>query len=251
MVTNKQMLTTEALVIRDMNIGEADKLLTLLSKEYGVIRAFASGVKNMKNKKFSGCSPLSYSSFTLVKAGDTYKIREAACLNSFFSAGRDVVAFALSQYFCELAAFLAPSEIPAGEFLRLMLNSLHFLVNKKMSVTLLKAVTELRMTSLAGYTPDLVACAGCACYQDEHMVFDVQTGELFCRDCARGSSYEKAVSPTVLTTLRHIVYAPFEKLYRFSIPERDACALAGITGAYTQLHAEHRFTTLDFFESVL
>ena len=43
--------TTDALVIKEMNVGESDRLVTLFTRDYGIIRAFASGTKNLKSKK--------------------------------------------------------------------------------------------------------------------------------------------------------------------------------------------------------
>ena len=43
--------TTDALIISEMNVGESDRLVTLLTREYGVIKAFAAGAKNIKSKK--------------------------------------------------------------------------------------------------------------------------------------------------------------------------------------------------------
>ena len=45
-------ITTDALVLKVMDVGENDRLLTLLSKDYGIIRAFASGAKKIQNKYF-------------------------------------------------------------------------------------------------------------------------------------------------------------------------------------------------------
>ena len=79
-------MNVDALVIREMSVGESDKLLTLLTREFGVIKAFSSGAKNIGSKKFSASTLLSYANFSLVKVNDTYKIYEATSICSFFSA---------------------------------------------------------------------------------------------------------------------------------------------------------------------
>ena len=131
--------TTDALVIKEMNVGESDRLVTLFTRDYGIIRAFASGTKNLKSKKASGTSLLTFSSVSVAKRGDTYKIYEASSICSFFSAGQDIAVLSLAQYFCELAIHFVPSEVEGHEYLRLMLNSLDQLVNKKRNLYLIKA----------------------------------------------------------------------------------------------------------------
>ena len=103
----------------------------------------------------------------------------------FFDLRRDIERLALAQYFCELARSLAPQEAPAGDFLRLLLNSFHFLSKGTRPPLLLKAVVEMRMLSFAGYMPDLVGCCGCGCYEADPMLFYPREGAICCPECAR------------------------------------------------------------------
>ena len=122
---NTGTITTEALVIKEMKLGESDRLVTLFTRDYGIIRAFAAGAANVKSRRCTATSLLTYSSFTIVKKKDIYKIREAAPIRVFFRLGCDIEQLALAQYFCELSYVFVSSGVPDGEFLRLILNSLH------------------------------------------------------------------------------------------------------------------------------
>ena len=62
--------TTEALVIREMKVGESDRLVTLFTREHGLIRAFAAGAKSIRSKKGAATSLLTYGSFTVLKKKD-------------------------------------------------------------------------------------------------------------------------------------------------------------------------------------
>ena len=66
--------TTDALVIKEMSVGESDRLVTLFTRDYGLIRAFAAGAKSVRSKKGAATSLLTYGSFTLLRKKDTYKI---------------------------------------------------------------------------------------------------------------------------------------------------------------------------------
>lgn len=59
--------TTDGLIIREQNIGDNDKLVTVLTRDMGVISAYAAGSKSIKSKKGSSTCLLSYSSFVLKK----------------------------------------------------------------------------------------------------------------------------------------------------------------------------------------
>lgn len=242
--------TTEALVIREMKVGESDRLVTLFARDYGIIRAFASGAVSVKSRRCTATSLLSYSSFTLVKKKDTYKIREAVPLRIFFGSGCGIEQLALAQYFCELAAIFSHQDGDGAEFFRLILNSLHFLSEGKRNPVLIKAVTELRTAAVSGFMPDLVACENCGKFEDDIMYFDFLNGKIYCSECKPENQKIQPISKTVLSAMRHIVYSRFEKLYSFSVPDDQAEILSDITGRYITVQSDRRFTALDFFESI-
>lgn len=241
--------TTEALVIKEMNVGESDRLVTLFTRDYGIIKAFASGAKNIKSKKGSATSLLTYASFTIKRKGDSYRIYEATPITMFFGAGCDIEVLTLSQYFCELANVFAVAGTPNTELLRLILNSLHFLTKEKRYPPLIKAVTELRCAVISGYSPNLIACDGCGKFEDDIMYFGISDGELKCPTCEKQGEY-LPLDRTILSAMRHIVYSEFQKLYSFEIPKDKAEILSDITGKYITVQTDHKFSTLEFYETI-
>ena len=241
--------TTEALVIKEMKIGESDRLVTLFSREYGIIKAFASGAVNIKSKKASATSLLTYASFTIKNKNGSFRIYEATPISVFFGAGSDIEVLALSQYFCELANEFAVEGTANNEFLRLILNSLHFLTKEKRYPPLIKAITELRAAVISGYAPDLVACDECGKFEDDLIFFNINNGNLRCKDCPKDNTY-RPLDRTLLSAVRHIVYSQFKNLYSFQIPDDKAKQLSEITGEYITVQTDHKFKTLEFYNSI-
>ena len=238
--------TTEGLAIKEMKVGESDRLVTLLTKEYGLIKAFASGAENIKSKKNSSTSLLTYASFTILNKKGTYRIYEAAPISRFFTLGADIEVLAISQYFCELGLVFAQNDEPNTELLRLLLNSLHFLTKEKRYPPLIKAITEFRTAVISGYMPDLVACKNCGEFENSIMFFDLEEGAINCKDCGgKGTPIDK----TLLSALRHITYSEFQKLYSFEIPDASADRLSQITSEYILIQSGQKFTSLDFLNS--
>ncbi len=249
MAQAENRFTVEALVIKEMKIGESDRLVTLFSREQGIIKAFASGAKNIKSKKGSATSLLTYGSFTIKNKNGSLRIYEAAPISIFFGAGSDIEVLSLSQYFCELAGEFSVAGEKNEELLRLILNSLHFLTKEKRYPPLIKAITELRVAAISGYAPDLVACEECGKFEDSVMFFMVENGSLCCEECKReGRSI--TLDRTLLSAMRHIVYSPLKNLYSFEIPDNKARELSEITAEYITLQIDHRFSTLDFYNSI-
>lgn len=244
------LITTDALVIKEMNIGENDRLVTLMTRDFGILKAFASGAKSIKSRRGSATGLLSYSSFSIKKKGDAYRITEAVAHRVFFGAGSDIECLSLAQYFCELCFVLGPREGDAREFLRLILNSLHFLTEKKRPALLVKAITELRVAVISGYMPNLIACDGCGKFEDDIMYFRLTDGQLLCENC-RSGEYCMNLTSSVLSVMRHITYSPIERLYSFTMPEKSINQLSAVTEKYIQMQTEHNFSTLEFYYSII
>lgn len=242
-------LTTDALIVRENNkIGEADRFVTALTRDNGIIRASVRGARNLKNRNSAATQLLCYSRLTLYRGREKYIVDDAEPLKVFFELRDQLDKLALAQYFCELATVLAPREESAEEPLRLLLNALHYLSEETRPLPLVKAVTELRLLCQAGYTPAVATCSGCQAPNGTW--FSPSQGVLLCDNC-RGSAPAIPLSATVLAAMRHIVYAPFDRCFAFSLPAEDAQALCQVTEQFLLAQLGRGFNTLEFYHSLL
>ncbi len=242
--------TLTALVIKEKKMGEQDRLLTLLTAEMGVITAYAAGAGSIKSKKAAATRLLSYSDFTIDKKGERMSITEASPIELFFGVGSDVVTLALAQYFCEICLYITPPAGESAEILRLILNSLYFITRGKKNIYQIKAITELRLASVAGFMPDLTACSNCGDESENKTVYlSARDGCIVCENCRTGQGLIK-LEPPLLNAMRHIVFSSFDKIYSFSLSSDLCVRLSEITEKYFEIQTEHRFKTLEFFNTV-
>lgn len=241
---------TDGIILREQTTGEQDRLVTVLTRERGLIKAFVNGGRNPKSRNVSATDLLCYSHFTIEKTKrDVYVIKEATAKQIFFELREDITNLSLAQYFAELAGDLAPKEEKSDEFLSLILNSLHFLCTKKKSDLLIKAVTELRLASLAGFMPDIVACNGCGEFEKEVMYFNTANGSLYCEDCNK-NAYIDRVSAGTLSALRHICLSAPEKIYSFTLSEENLLYLCTLTENYVKNVTYKQYKTLEFYKTM-
>ncbi len=242
-------LNTDGLIIREYHTGEADRLVTVLTRDMGIIKAFVRGARGVKSKSLSSTQLLAYSKLSFFMGRDTYTIDEAEPIEVFFGLRKDIVRLSLAQYFCELDNELAPQEENAEEYLRLTLNALYLLSKGKIPAEQLRATFQLRLVCLAGYTPDLLACGGCGEFASDEMFFDLNSASIFCPHCERPPHCER-LSLGVLTAMRHICYAEQEKLFSFSLSEESVRTLAAVTEKYLLLQTQRRYKTLEFYKTL-
>ncbi len=242
------ILRTDGIVIREQQTGEQDRLVTLLTRENGIIKGFVNGARNPKSKNVGSTGLLCYSDFSIEKtAKGVYVIKEATAKEVFFSLRENIVALSLAQYFAELTYELASREENSAEFLSLLLNAVYLISANKKDFSLIKAATELRMLSLSGYMPNVVACKTCGQYESENMYFDLHSGELFCEECSLKSSLQK-LPISVVSAMRFVCFSEPKKIFSFSIPKEDLETLSWVAERYLKNMTNRKFKTLEFYK---
>lgn len=245
------VLKTKGVILKQRPIGEQDKIITILSDELGMIEASARRIKSAKSKLSASLQPLSYCEFTLYQGRGHYIVNAAYVIESFYDIRLDLVRVALAAYFCDLVCFVGPVDDGITPCLKLLLNSLYFLAKGEKPLLLLKPVYELRLLSISGFMPDLVACRRCASYEKEEMYFYPSDGYLLCGDCKKGTSAEARLTPSVLAAMRHIVYSAPEKVFHFQLAEKSMKSLSEISEYYTLCQIDRSFPSLEMYHSIL
>jgi len=245
-------IKTDGLIIKQQNIGEQDRLVTILTRDFGVIRAFVRQGKNIKSPNCASTGLLCYSQFKLYKGKqDYYSVETAQLINMFSDLKKELTKLSLAEYFCEIAGAVCPMEQNAEEHLRLILNALFLLSKGDTNELLIKSAVEMRLMSISGYMPDLLMCPRCGVYEDEEMYF-LLSGQIFCRSCFEKSPLPQGVkiSKSLTLALRHLVFSEDKKLFSFSMSDESLRTLSSITEEYLSRKVEKNFATLQFYKTV-
>ena len=235
------------IVLRESDVGENDRIVTLLTAENGIVRAFAKGSKKLKSKLFSSTRLFSYGDFLLYVGRDKYIVTEAVRQGGFFGRIGDIEKLALAQYVCELASVAVPQEQPddTGECLPLVLNTLHTVEQSDKPLPLVKAAFELRLMMLLGYCPDVSGCAECS-RTDGDMTFFPADGMLLCPACAPSNGVK--LPSFAVAAMRYVLSCDAKRIYSFSVPSTEALSRAA--EQTVKAHLERDFKTLDFYHSL-
>ncbi len=250
MAATRQHLMTDGLIVRDyQTIAETDRFVAILTRDKGIIRAAARGARNVKSRAGAATQLLCYARLSLIPGRDKYIIEDAQPQELFFPLREDVEKLALAQYFCELALHLCPSDAPAPDHLRLLLNALHYLSEGGREPRLVKAVVEGRLLCLEGYMPELTGCARCGIAEGERFWFSPAAGTLTCDTCAREPD-ALPVTAGVLAAMRHVLWGEFARCFAFSLPPADMAAFGQLMERFLLAQVQRSFNTLDFYHTL-
>lgn len=260
------------IVLRETPIGDYDKMMTVLTAEYGKLSVFARGAKRLKSPLFVSTQLFAYSEMHLHKTTNTYYLQSADLIENFYHIRDTLEGTALAGYIADVTADIAVENQPDKELLRLVLNSLHTISLNKKPMSQIKSVFELRAASIAGFMPDLVACAGCGNSDLETYYFDVTSGVFRCEDCYRTDALisEKLaerqsepdsiyvtgqvialLTPSVFAAMRFAIYSQPNRIFAFELKDEETLRdFAKISEKYLLCHMDRSYGTLDFYHSV-
>lgn len=244
-------LKTEGLILRQTDYKDRDRLLTVLSRDYGKMTLKARGVRAKNSKLSSTCQLLTYGEFTLTDYQGYHVITEAEPMQMFFGLRNNLELLSLGSYFAQVVEVVSQEDSPDPALLSLILNALYALSQQSRPQKLVKAAFELRIACLAGYEPNLMGCPVCGDPSPNR--FNVSKGCLQCKDCG-GEVFDGIRMPVSLGTLaamRYIVDCPAKRLFAFTLPEAALEELNAVTEAYLCTQFERGFYTLDFYKSLL
>lgn len=243
--------TISALVLREVRYKEADRILTLLTAERGIITAKARGAVRKTSRTAAATQQLTYSEMTVFENSGRMTVNEAIVKESFDGLREDFEAFALGCYFAEAAEALGRNEIAEPELMSLTLNALYALSRKLRPFEDIKAAFELRLSSILGYAPDLTCCEQCGRRDPEHPALGILTGRLCCRECRDpGSGAAENLTSGALRAMRQIEAAGPKQFLSYIIDDPDKPCLYRTCENYLAEQTSKRFSTLDYYKSI-
>ena len=242
---------TKGLVLRAVDYKESDKILTVLTKDYGKITISARGARKPKSKYTATSQLLAYSEFHFEERSGRYYLREGRAIELFAGLQQDITKLALGAYMVELLEAVSDADYMDAGLLSFGLNSLHMLSCGERDVRLVKAAFEIRLMCLAGYKPELEFCMKCRCAQMSEPMLHINGGGVHCKRCrADLQGLSLTLDSGSLQALRHIIHAPDEKIYAFRLGETGLAHLESAAEGYILAQLERNFRTLDFMKKL-
>ena len=241
------------LVMQEIEYGESDRILKILTAEKGLITAFAKHSMRLTNHLFAACGQLCYSEFVLRPGRNTedkmYTVVEAGYETDFRDISYSLEAQGVAMYMLEFTMALSLVEQPAEKELKLLMNCLYKLC-KKTDPKIVKAVFELRMTCECGFMPQLLACRECGAYDGERFCLDIEDGCLLCADCAAREKRTCNLDRGALFAVRYICLSEDKKLFGFRVSDESAQLLFAVAEQYALAHMDKQLNSLQFLRSL-
>lgn len=226
-------------MLRTHKLGEADRIVTMLTRQHGKVRAVAKGVRRTASKFGARLEPFMVADVQLYEGRSLDIITQAESLGSYGAQiTSDYPSYTAASAMVETADKLTESEVSLQQYL-LLVGALRSLARKEHGASLTLDSYLLRALSMAGWAPSFQDCSRCGAVGD-HSAVVVQLGGVVCDDCAPPGS--PRLGRDTIDLLSSLLSGDWE--HAEAAEERTQAQATGIVAAYTQWHLERGLRSL-------
>lgn len=201
---------TEAIVLRRSDFGEADRLLTLFSRDFGKIRAIAKGARKPQSRKTGHVELFMRSRFLLAEGRDLHIITQAELVEAYPQLRGDLLRTTFASYACELLDRFTTEDDKHVDMYELLSEGLGWFAATD-DLLLAARTYELRLLAMAGFRPQFFECLSCReAIQEQDQFFSAEMGGLLCPNCHHADRHAVPVTAVAVKVLRYLQTRPWE-----------------------------------------
>ena len=235
----------QAVVLRTQKLGEADRIITLLTREHGRIKAVAKGVRRTKSRWGARLEPTSHVDLQLYGGKSLDTITQAVSIEHYGDRlAENYQYWTVASAILEAAErFTANEHEPALQQYHLVVGALKALAYESYDSSLILDAFLLRSLAIGGYAPSLANCSVCE-KEGPHRFFSLVGGGSVCPDCKPSAAATPA--PETLFLMQQLLSGNWEEAIESELKNRREAS--GLIAAYLQWHLERGLRSLPLVE---
>ncbi len=240
----------QAIILRHTDWGEADRLITLYSREEGKIRAVAKGVRKLRSRKSGHLEPFSEVNLLMARGRDLPIITQAEAINPFTSLREDITLLSYASYVAELIDRFLIEEEPNQEIFQLLIHTLTRL-SQGAEAAFEARFFDLKFLDLIGFKPELMECVICReKIQPQDQFFSLDLGGAVCPNCNRTLRTGIPITIDALKYLRHLQRSSYPEARKAHINPSIQIEMESLLQRYYTHLLERKLNTPQFIRSI-
>jgi len=212
---------TKGIVLRAIDWGEKDKILTVFTLDYGKISIKLRGVRSPRSQLKFASFPLAYVEFSFVSRGEILVCNNASEVASFFALSSDYERLHFASAVLEVLDSVTIDNIKDSRLFYTAVNSLFYMCDFSLSIKLVFTKFLVDILSILGVMADLSSCKQCGADFNKGARLNLDTGEIVCLSCPSTPSFA-LLSPVLIAELRLLrafTYADLHKIRLKYLPK--------------------------------
>ncbi len=236
-------------VIKEVSVGESDKIITLLTKERGKMTVSARGARRAKSKYLASCELFAYSDFVVYVARKYPSVSSAALIDSFYGLRKDLYKMTAAAYAAEFCCKMIYEGTDCSDYMLLFLRFLKQTEKDGTSPLLNVYAFELKFLSLSGMLPDFRQCRKCG-KRLEAEGFAIKEG-LLCESCGEGYNGDGfKISCGCVKALNYISNSAVDKTFNFKVSDRALKEIEKVRNRLMEEQVDVSFKSFDMLKEI-
>lgn len=238
-------------VIKEVNLKESDKIITVFTKEMGKVQLYAKRARDIKSPFLAGTQLCVNADFLYTSKGNINFLNQISILNAFPKIRFDIDKLYYAMYFLEFLDKTVELESPSEEMYDFLVKTLQRLNDAKEDIKLIRIIYELKMLSMLGYAPEVTRCIRCdSDIESDFYYFSLDDCGVLCEDCVEKNDRVIKASKTTIYAMQYIIYIELNKIFLFTLDSKILRELKEITDELLKINICQTFRTLDFLNEV-
>ena len=243
-------MRAEAIVLRHMEMGEADRLLWLYTPQRGKVRAIAKGVRKIRSRKAGHLEPFTRVKLQLARGRDLLIITQAETIDAYLTLREDLTNLGYAAYVVELLDRFTYDEDENRGLFQLLSDTLSRL-NTEPDPLIPVRYYEIRILDLLGYRPQLFKCLQCETeIKPEDQYFSVEQGGVLCPRCGKAAHEARLISMPALKILRHFQRSSYKDAKRATLTSKTNQEIENLLQHYITYLLERGLNTPAFLRRI-
>ncbi|HHU62088.1 MAG: DNA repair protein RecO [Bacillota bacterium] len=238
---------TEGIILRVRNLGEADRLVTLYTKEKGKLNASARGARRIRNRLLSPSQVFTHGRYMIFPGKGLHNLSQADIINSNQILRDDLEKFAYASYVTELLDAFTPEEDPAQDVFHLLAGTLSLGAEGRFSTAV--RFFEIRLMKELGYEPELYQCLNCRETLVEKIFFSEQGGAV-CSNCRNSFPGSILLTNGTWELMKKLLEWNFSRIGILHPAENNIEEMKKLMRKYLDYRLEYPLKSLGFLETL-
>ncbi|MBR5554752.1 DNA repair protein RecO [bacterium] len=247
---------TDAINLKAYNLSESDKIILMYSRDKGLIKGVAKGVKKPKSKLGARMDLLVANKLMLYKGKNLDTICQAEALNTFNKTRSNMDKIFYSLYVSEVVGNFGVEDDPcSNEIFELLYQTLDNIALSKDKIEIMINVLkfQLKMMVVSGFGIEFDTCLKCGCnIADEQMYFSNQKGGVICSNCCESSIGMVSMHHKVRDFLKILEQTDFEthSEYEKKATEKICVVCFELLKGYVDIHSPKKFNSTQILQEI-
>ena len=236
----------KGIVLSENNMGDYDKMLTILTPNFGKISCAAKGARRPKSALLAGTQLFCFAEYLVYKGTSTYHINSCETIEMFYNIRTDLDRLKYAIHLNKIVQDVTEENENCYNILQLYLNGLYSISETDKDKDLIVSIFKLRLLKILGFSPRISACVSCKTKENLNY-FSIKDNGFKCEACGKQDKSAIYISESARNAIIYTLTAPSKKVFSFNLKNESLEEFKLITKLYFNEKMEREYRLEELF----